>query len=443
MGYNMALEEKKGEKVTETQSSVKPDPVESGLTTSPFSSQDEGEKLLEQVISQWQCGEWQSLTELDLETLQRHPDRGRLILFVATARFQTGNEPEAKRLIRLVLGWGMDKNLVSRILVSGVHNSLACAHMTMNDDKCALNHFKDAIQIVLADAERLLAGQTRMVREAARLGLLPQAARLLNARIKDVKNSKECEMARIKIIETEIGLLNNELSLALQKQQLYAPDQGIEITIGSESWKEQLKKKSVSQLGQDLWVLEKTNYKQGGFFVEFGATDGVLLSNTWLLEKEFGWEGICADPNPRFYNQLKKNRQCIVSDQCIGKETGENIEFVLADVYGGNRKYANEDKHKEKREAYATAGRVVSLVTISLHNFLLQYNAPKKIDYISVDTEGSEFEILQNFRFDEWDVRLLTVEHNFFEQRKKISDLMKRNGYALIERQWDDWYEKI
>jgi hypothetical protein len=86
---------------------------------------------------------------------------------------------------------------------------------------------------------------------------------------------------------------------------------------------------SPSQLGQDLCVLEQTNYKKGGF-VEFGATDGVLLSNSYLLEKEFGWQGLCAEHNPKYFKQLQKNRNCTVNEACIAGETGKVVEFVTA-----------------------------------------------------------------------------------------------------------------
>ena len=66
--------------------------------------------------------------------------------------------------------------------------------------------------------------------------------------------------------------------------------------------------RSYSQLGQDLTVLKFYNDKRDGYFIELGASDGITLSNTYLLEKEFGWKGICAEPVPVKYEALCKNR---------------------------------------------------------------------------------------------------------------------------------------
>ena len=69
-----------------------------------------------------------------------------------------------------------------------------------------------------------------------------------------------------------------------------------------------LLQKSKSQLRQDLFVLGVTNFKQNGFFCEFGATNGVDLSNTYLLEKEFNWSGILAEPAKIWHSDLQRNR---------------------------------------------------------------------------------------------------------------------------------------
>jgi hypothetical protein len=72
-----------------------------------------------------------------------------------------------------------------------------------------------------------------------------------------------------------------------------------------------------------------------------------------------------------------------------------------------------------------------------------KYNAPKTIEYLSIDTEGSEYEILSGFNFSKYDFRVITCEHNFSPQREKISSLLTEKGYLrLFERisDFDDWY---
>lgn len=140
--------------------------------------------------------------------------------------------------------------------------------------------------------------------------------------------------------------------------------------------------------------------------------------------------------------KYKNNRSCVVSDKYIGGESGKEVEFIFADVYGGSQEYADHDQHKQKRAAYRAAGHIANMTTISLHDFLKQHEAPKDIDYLSIDTEGSEYEILQAFPFEQWNIQLLTVEHNFTARRKDIRKLLEGHGYLCREAQWDDWYEK-
>jgi hypothetical protein len=86
---------------------------------------------------------------------------------------------------------------------------------------------------------------------------------------------------------------------------------------------------SKAQLFQDLWVLWQTRFKRKGFFVDFGATDGVKLSNTWLLEKEFGWEGI--SPNPfHWHSQLAPTgrRSSIIA---VWKVSNQHLSFLALD----------------------------------------------------------------------------------------------------------------
>lgn len=196
---------------------------------------------------------------------------------------------------------------------------------------------------------------------------------------------------------------------------------------------------SKSQSRQDLFALAESGFKAGGYFVEFGATDGVTLSNTWLMEKEFGWTGILAEPGRRWHDQLKKNRNCAIETDCVWRDSGLSLafneaaegEFSAIDSFGS--KHPNSKKHANHYKVN----------TISLEDLLRKYNAPPKIDYLSMDTEGSEYEILSTFNFDQYEFRVVTVEHDFGPKRVDIFRLLSSKGYTRkLEGVigFDDWY---
>jgi FkbM family methyltransferase len=200
---------------------------------------------------------------------------------------------------------------------------------------------------------------------------------------------------------------------------------------------------SKSQLKQDIFVLSETNFKQDGYFVEFGATDGMTLSNTYLLETKFNWRGIVAEPLKSKYSELIKNRTCHVEDLCVWSESGKVLEFneTPNSDFSTINQFSSSDFHIESRRG----GNIFNVETISLYDLLEKYNAPRYIDYLSIDTEGSEYEILKNFDFEKYAFKVITCEHNHTEMRDKIFTLLTSNGYIRkFENlsQWDDWYVK-
>jgi len=196
-----------------------------------------------------------------------------------------------------------------------------------------------------------------------------------------------------------------------------------------------------AQIGQDLFVLFSLIWKRGGYFVEFGATNGVDLSNTYLLEKDFGWSGVLAEPAEVWHNDLKLNRTASLDFDCVWKETGQILQFqVTPDAeYSTLSEFTNSDTHsKERRE-----GAIQSVKTVTLNDLLERHKAPDLIDYLSIDTEGSEYEILKNFDFDRYAVSVITCEHNFSDNRKKVYDLLAGKGFMRVYEglsRWDDWF---
>ena len=200
---------------------------------------------------------------------------------------------------------------------------------------------------------------------------------------------------------------------------------------------------SEAQLFQDLFVIEKTNFKKNGFFVEFGATNGKSLSNTYVLEKSFEWDGILAEPARVWHNDLRKTRNCKIDTRCVWSASGATIDFREIPKHpqiSTIEKFKNADSHSNKREK----ANLYSVESISLNDLLNFHSAPRNIDYISIDTEGSEYDILENFNFDTYEVQIFTIEHSYTkEKREKIFQLLSNRGYERVNVDWsdfDDWY---
>jgi len=212
---------------------------------------------------------------------------------------------------------------------------------------------------------------------------------------------------------------------------------------------------SHSQLSQDLFVISCSILDSSWpkFFVEFGATDGVRLSNTYLLEKRLGWQGILAEPARVWHANLKLNRNCFIDFRCVSNQSEHNVEFLETSIdnlgdpscspeLSTMASFANvTDTHAQRRLNNSIR---YDVTTVSLNDLLKQHNAPSEIGYLSIDTEGSELSILEALDFDQYRFRIITVEHNYIEpERTKIYDLLQRNGYKRVYQdisQWDDWY---
>jgi FkbM family methyltransferase len=198
---------------------------------------------------------------------------------------------------------------------------------------------------------------------------------------------------------------------------------------------------SYSQLGQDLEVIKTYNGKENGFFIEIGASDGIKLSNTYLLETKYKWKGICCEPIPTQFTRLVTNRpNSICINKAVYNRSNSVVVFDIAnssDLFSGITDHI--DKHKQRVDSNKTT---ITIETISLVDALDSANAPTFIEYMSLDTEGSEYEILKDFNFERYTFGLIDVEHNFIEPRRtQIKDLLLSKGYIYKgANKWDDMY---
>ncbi|WP_367850143.1 FkbM family methyltransferase [Rhodoferax sp. WC2427] len=198
---------------------------------------------------------------------------------------------------------------------------------------------------------------------------------------------------------------------------------------------------SNAQLLQDLFVRHELQGLRGGFFVEFGAADGIHLSNSWGLETHLAWRGILAEPARNWHERLKLNRACTVETRCVWSRTGEILQFneVPVSEFSTIAAFTDKDQRADARKN----GTLYDVETISLLDLLDEHAAPPCIDYLSIDTEGSELTILEAFDFSRYQVRTITVEHNYTSDREKIHDLLTARGFQRKFTEFsnfDDWY---
>ncbi len=133
-------------------------------------SGDEG-SWLQRARHAWQVGDWRALAALGERPLHRHPERARLALLAAAGCFQLGDEAAVRRLVALALAWGCNKELVARVLISGLHNTLGRAASILDQPARALTQFAAAILTASPAGSVRTITQSRAGEQLAQLGL--------------------------------------------------------------------------------------------------------------------------------------------------------------------------------------------------------------------------------------------------------------------------------
>jgi FkbM family methyltransferase len=198
---------------------------------------------------------------------------------------------------------------------------------------------------------------------------------------------------------------------------------------------------SKSQCYQDVLVLQALKYKRKGYFVDVGASDGEKFSNSWILEKIYGWNGILVEPAKTWHKPLHQNRGTTIDKRAIYKKSKERVDFHQVQIgeLSTIDEYVGSDTHRERR----LNSIVYSVQTVTLNELLRYHKAPRTIDYVSIDIEGAEWDAISTFNFEEYNVLIWTIEHNFTKNREKIFNLMTNKGYIRIfeeETKFDDFY---
>jgi FkbM family methyltransferase len=199
---------------------------------------------------------------------------------------------------------------------------------------------------------------------------------------------------------------------------------------------------SYSQIGQDVFVLDYLNNIKNGYFVEVGALEGIILSNTLLLEKHYEWKGICIEPSPVEYSQLIQNRRCVCSNKAAYSKSGLLMDFVKKEdgLLSGLKDTFDFNFFKD-----SPIHSIIKVETSTLTDILDTHNAPHNIHYLSIDTEGSEVEILKGIDFSKYIFKIISIEHgNRVQSSIEQRAILESNGYRFLKQNdFDDYYVYI
>ena len=180
-----------------------------------------------------------------------------------------------------------------------------------------------------------------------------------------------------------------------------------------------------------------------GFCVEVGAGDGVRGSNTAHFENK-GWQALCIEPNINLFAECKASRPVTLHCAC-----GENERIDTLAVYDiGERKIQTScsSLRPDTRLVYQHRRLINNtwdqpVLVFKLDTLLQLAGFPNEIDFISIDTEGTELEVLKGLSLDKWKIRLLVVENNFNDT--DVEEYLHGFGYAKDARyKINDFYLK-
>jgi FkbM family methyltransferase len=194
--------------------------------------------------------------------------------------------------------------------------------------------------------------------------------------------------------------------------------------------------RSYSQSYQDKFLDKYVfNGRENGCFVEIGAYDGVMFSNSLFFEKHRNWKGICIEPLPEQFRKLEKARKCVCVHGCVTSDDGQ---ATLLHVDGPAEMLSGivgrfDDRHAERidRELVFLGGKKVEVSVNSYKlSTLLDKNSIRHVDYCSIDVEGCELDILKTIDFDKYSFDAFTIENNYDEP--DIEEFMSAKGYYLL-----------
>ena len=194
-----------------------------------------------------------------------------------------------------------------------------------------------------------------------------------------------------------------------------------------------------SQDNQDRW-LETNIFKgyQNGFYVDVGAHDGISINNTLYFEKNNNWTGINIEPIPKVFERLVMHRPNNINLNCAVCNHDGETDFLCNTGYTEMISGLKDHFHRlhihrlmrENRKKGSTT-KVIQVKTKKLETIFDENNI-KHINYLSIDVEGAEFEVIKSIHFDKVFIDVIGFEHNYNDRSVPIVDYLQKKGFITI-----------
>lgn len=191
-----------------------------------------------------------------------------------------------------------------------------------------------------------------------------------------------------------------------------------------------------SQHGEDCLLWEYFDYKEKGFFIDVGAFDGKYLSNTFSFEQQ-GWTGLCVEPHPDYFALCKENRpsSICVNMACVGDEKDQvMLKVDPAGLYSGLADDPDRKEYVEKifenNDLQFGAFQDVPVKAATLNSLMeAHFSERQSIDFLSIDVEGTEIDVLKGFDLDRFAPEVIVVEANSSEEQSNVKQYLGDKGY--------------
>jgi FkbM family methyltransferase len=329
---------------------------------------DSTDNFLSRARMQWQFGDWRPLLALDLLAIEHHPARAELALLSGCAALQVGQRDAAKRFLAAAESWGCHPELMARLLLAGVANSLGRYHALKGNSETSEAYFLDAASGLGGDP--LLAARARQQQELHLLqpvlAITPPAP---EARPALTSSSPHAERAAS-------GLPR-------------APENG---PSEAEATPFQPGIRSYAQNFEDVMLWRALKHVENGFYIDVGAQHPVCDSVSKAFY-ERGWRGIHVEATPAYAKLLRQDRpEEVVVEAALSNKHGSLRFFEIPET--GLSTGDPEIAARHKQQGFEVRETTVSTLTLS---DIFALAGDREIQWLKIDVEGMEKKVIESW----------------------------------------------